>query len=198
MPTLVVCAGPNGSGKSTVTARLPMIGYYVNADRIKSHLNCSDLEAAQNAEKLREDLLARREDFTMETVLSRPRNLLLMQRAKESGYYVCCWYILTADPEINIRRVRERAAKGQHDVPEDVVRSRYMRALTQLPALFGTCDELYIFDNSPERNQGEYSMIASWVSGKLELKPNELWPREKLEALVAGNYPSQFLGWKSE
>lgn len=198
MPTLVVCAGPNGSGKSTVTARLPIIGYYVNADRIKSHFGCSDLEAAQNAEKLREDLLARREDFTMETVLSRPRNLLLMQRAKEAGYDVCCWYILTADPEINVRRVKARAAKGQHDVPEDVVCSRYMRALTQLPALFGVCDELYIFDNSPERNQGEFSMIAAWVSGKLELKPNGLWPREKLEALVAGKYPSQFLGWKSE
>ena len=50
-PSILVIAGPNGSGKSTVTKGLPVIGLYVNADEIKKAAKCSDLEAAQEAEK---------------------------------------------------------------------------------------------------------------------------------------------------
>lgn len=197
MSRLLVCAGPNGSGKSTLTAYLPTVGEIVNADEIQRHLGCSALEAAQNAERVREDLLARREDFTMETVLSTPRNLLLMRRAKAAGYEVLCWYLLTADPEINVRRVRARAAKGQHDVPEDKVRSRYIRALEQLPEVFPVCDEAYVFDNSREREAGGPSLILRWENGTLTSYPNELWSQERLDALAAGKYPAEYLGRNS-
>lgn len=193
MSRLLVCAGPNGSGKSTLTAQLSTVGEIVNADEIRKYLHCSDLEAAQNAERVREDLLARREDFTMETVLSTPRNLLLMQRAKAAGYEVLCWYLLTVDPEINVRRVKARAAKGQHDVPEDTVRIRYIRALEQLPEVFPACDEAYVFDNSREREEGGPSLILQWERGTLTSYPNELWPQEKLDALAAGKYPAEYL-----
>lgn len=193
MSRLLVCAGPNGSGKSTLTADLPTVGEIVNADEIQRHLKCSPLEAAQNAERVREDLLARREDFTMETVLSTPRNLLLMRRAKAAGYEVLCWYLLTADPEINVRRVNARAAKGLHSVPEDKVRSRYIRALELLPEVFPVCDEAYVFDNSRERGEGVPSLILRWEQGTLTSYPNELWPQEKLDALAAGKYPTEYL-----
>lgn len=197
MSRLLVCAGPNGSGKSTLTAYLPTVGEIVNADEIQRHLGCSALEAAQNAERVREDLLARRADFTMETVLSTPRNLLLMRRARAAGYEVLCWYLLTADPEINVRRVRARAAKGQHDVPEDKVRSRYIRALEQLPEVFPVCDEAYVFDNSREREAGGPSLILRWENGTLTSYPNELWSQERLDALAAGKYPAEYLGRNS-
>lgn len=193
MSRLLVCAGPNGSGKSTLTAQLPTVGEIVNADEIQRHLGCSPLEAAQNAERVREDLLARREDFTMETVLSTPRNLLLMRRARAAGYEVLCWYLLTADPEINVRRVRARVEKGLHDVPEDKVRGRYIRALEQLPEVFPVCDEAYVFDNSREREAGGPSLILQWERGTLTSYPNELWPQEKLDALAAGKYPAEYL-----
>jgi predicted ABC-type ATPase len=51
-PEIIVFAGPNGSGKSTVTALAKTIGVYVNADDIKKAVNCSDLEAAEQAENL--------------------------------------------------------------------------------------------------------------------------------------------------
>ncbi len=54
-PEVVVFAGPNGSGKSTVTELLKPPMDYINADEIKKYLKCSDLEAAQLAEKQRED-----------------------------------------------------------------------------------------------------------------------------------------------
>lgn len=47
-PEIVVFAGPNGSGKSTVTDLLMPNYDYVNADEIKKHIKCSDIEAADS------------------------------------------------------------------------------------------------------------------------------------------------------
>lgn len=68
-PEIVVFAGPNGSGKSTFTELLKPPDY-INADEIKKNLRCTDLEAAQLAEKQREEHVSRMEDFCFETVLS--------------------------------------------------------------------------------------------------------------------------------
>lgn len=54
---------------------------YINADEIKKSLKCSDLEAAQIAEKQRESHLENLEEFCFETVLSTDRNLRLLKRA---------------------------------------------------------------------------------------------------------------------
>ena len=56
-PEVVVFAGPNGSGKSTFTELLKPPIDYINADEIKKNLKCTDLEAAQLAEKQREEHL---------------------------------------------------------------------------------------------------------------------------------------------
>ena len=81
-PIILVFAGPNGSGKTTVTRGLPTFGTYVNADDIKAEYNLTDLEAARQAELLRNTLLDKRADFSIETVLSTERNLLLLEKAK--------------------------------------------------------------------------------------------------------------------
>ena len=52
-PEIIVFAGPNGIGKSTITQFAKVIEPYINADEIKKANNCSDLEAAQKAEKIR-------------------------------------------------------------------------------------------------------------------------------------------------
>ena len=50
---------------------------YINADEIKKNLKCSDLEAAQLAEKQREEHIEQMNEFCFETVLSTERNLIL-------------------------------------------------------------------------------------------------------------------------
>ncbi len=62
------------------------IGVYINDD-IKKSNSCSDLEAAIKAEELRESMLEKSYDFTFETVLSTDRNLKLLKKAKEKGYF---------------------------------------------------------------------------------------------------------------
>ena len=108
-PEVIVFAGPNGSGKSTITKMAKTVGVYINADDIKRSSLCSDLEAAQKAEELREQAINEKRDFTFETVLSTDRNLNLLRRAKENGYFIRCIYVLTASPDINVAR-----NKGQH------------------------------------------------------------------------------------
>jgi len=49
---------------------------------------CSDLEAAQEAEHLREFCFLERCSFTFETVLSTERNIDLLSRAKDAGSHV--------------------------------------------------------------------------------------------------------------
>lgn len=86
-PEIIVFAGPNGSGKSTITRMAKIIEPYLNADDIKMATHCTDLEAAEMATSLREQYVNDGISFTFETVLSTPRNLYLLQKAKEKGYF---------------------------------------------------------------------------------------------------------------
>ena len=148
LPEVIVFAGPNGSGKTTITKMAKTVGEYINADDIKRTTLCSDLEAAVKAEELREKMIEQKKDFTFETVLSTDRNLLLLRKAKEQGYFVRCIYVLTSNADINVARVSAREALGGHGVPEEKIRQRYERALKLIPQLLDTCDVLHLYDNT--------------------------------------------------
>ena len=179
-PRLLVIAGPNGSGKSTVTKGLPLIGLYVNADEIKRVSGCTDLEAAQEAEQLRELLLARGADFTFETVLSTDRNLSLLRRAKEAGYEICVVFVLTSDVEINARRVQERAAAGGHDVPEDKIKSRYGKSIRNLSPLVRIADKTRVLDNSG----AEPRLICEVEGNAVRIWDNDVWTKNAILRLL--------------
>lgn len=148
LPEVMVIAGPNGSGKSTITRLATIRGVYINADDIKRTTLCDDLEAAQKAEALRERMIDERRDFTFETVLSTDRNLKLLERAKKEGFFLRGIYVLTANPEVNVMRVRVREALGGHSVPREKIISRYEKALILIPRVATVCDILHIYDNT--------------------------------------------------
>ncbi len=147
-PTVLVFAGPNGSGKSTFTNLVKPIGIYINADNIVTTTHCDNLTAAKQAEKLRNECVAKKVDFTFETVLSTPRNLELLQRAKEQGYFIKMFFVLTDSPLVNVARVKTRVSRGGHDVPKDKIISRYDRSLALLPELLKVCDVCNVYDNT--------------------------------------------------
>ena len=91
------------------------------------------MEAAIEADNIRNSLIDENKSFTFETVLSTDRNLKLLQKAKDNGYFIRCIYILTADPKINVYRVEIRTAFGGHSVPKDKIISRYGKALDLIP-----------------------------------------------------------------
>ncbi len=150
LPEVMVFAGPNGSGKSTITRMASIVGEYINADDIKKTTLCTDIEAAVKAEELREKMIIEKKNFTFETVLSTDRNLNLLKKAKENGYFIRGIYVLTIDPGVNVARVNVREALGGHGVPEEKIRSRYTKAIALIPQLVEVCDILHVYDNTKE------------------------------------------------
>ena len=182
LPEVIVFAGPNGSGKSTITRMAKTVGEYINADDIKRTTLCSDLEAAIKAEELRESMIVQKKNFTFETVLSTERNLLLLEKAKEQGYFVRGIYVLTANADINVARVSAREALGGHGVPEEKIRTRYTKALSLIPKLVEVCDILHIYDNTVEPFRifkKRKDIYYSWS--------NEYWNKEAIQKLCGIN-----------
>jgi predicted ABC-type ATPase len=178
-PTIVVFAGPNGSGKSTVTQTWDKVGLYINADDIMAMRGCSSLEAAQEAERLREICFSERRSFTFETVLSTDRNLDLLSRAKAAGYHIESVFILTADPELNVFRVKSRELSGGHSVPPDKIRSRYTKSLANISKLLVLSDVFRLVDNT---TQPEILFIKD-EAGE-HIRPNHYWTVEVIEKLI--------------
>lgn len=181
-PEITVFAGPNGSGKSTITELLrPLHVTYINADDIKRILDCSDLEAAEIAQSQREKCIEKKQDFCFETVLSTDRNLRLLKRAKDEGFFIRCYYILTADPQINIARVASRVSAGGHGVPEDKIISRYDKALDLVRRLIPICDVCHIYDNS---ENAPYRIFKKRKEQCWYCPQRRLWLKPDIEALT--------------
>ena len=179
-PEIRLYAGPNGSGKSTITVETNIIPPYINADNIQRERNITNMEAARLATQMRNDAVDARRSFTFETVLSTDRNLLLLERAKASGYFVRCSYVLTVDPKLNTMRVESRFRNGGHDVPKDKIISRYYKALGLIPRLILVCDCLNIYDNTllePVR-------IFQKRDDKYTVFENEVWAKDEILNLV--------------
>ena len=179
-PVVLAFAGPNGSGKTTVSRSLGVFGTYINADDLKEEYVLTDLDAALQAETLRNSMLDKGADFSFETVLSTERNLLFLEKAKLRGYEVQCIYVLTRDENINVARVRARHAAGGHSVPEDKIRARYHRALALLPRLVAICDKILVYDNSDMP-----TLIFRREYSHSEIFPCNLWAESELRNLLA-------------
>ena len=178
-PKVLVFAGPNGSGKSTVTQAWEIVGLYINADDIKAIRGCSDLEAAQEAERLRELCFSERRSFAFETVLSTERNLDLLSRIKDAGFHIESVFVLTANPELNVFRVKSREMSGGHSVPPDKIRSRYTKSLANISKLLALSDVFRLVDNTA---QPEILFVKD-ETGQ-QIRPNRYWTVEAIEKLI--------------
>ena len=189
-PEIVVIAGPNGSGKSTYTEFI--VGpnqfadesiEYINADNIQAALGCDAVEAAQTATAMREKALSENRNFAFETVMSTRRNLDLLIKAKENGYFICCFYFLTADSSINVQRVLSRVEDGGHSVPEEKIKTRYDKAKQLIPELVLVCDSINIWDNSTDKP----FRIFRKKPDATDYFENPVWSQTDVEKLIGYN-----------
>lgn len=181
LPELRIFAGPNGSGKSTVTPFFGVVGTYINADDIAKSSDISVLEAAQLSDRMRAQCLLHGESFTSETVLSSDRKLELMREAHSQGFFVRGIFVLTQSSLINVSRVRVRVQAGGHDVPEDKIRQRYIKALANLPEFIELCDICHVVDNTEEpvriykkRKDTERLLVSNfWTEDRIRILISE-------------------------
>lgn len=152
----------------------------MNADDIKRVSQCTDLEAAQEAEQIRHMLLKTRKDFTFETVLSTDRNLELLRQAKELGYEIHAVFVLTNNPSINVKRVRARVEAGGHDVPEEKIISRYEKSLRNLSQLIRIADHTRVIDNSGN----EPHLICEVLNQHVTIWETEQWSKSAILKLL--------------
>lgn len=151
-PVLIALAGPNGAGKTTFfEAHLAAAGLrFVNADVLAQGLAIDPYEAARLADRIRRSLVAQRESFVMETVLSDPAGdkIAFLREAASSGYTVMLCFIGISGPAVSRERVAMRLSQGGHDVPDDKLESRYPRILANLGRALRELPHVLVFDNT--------------------------------------------------
>ncbi|HVC94264.1 MAG TPA: hypothetical protein VND64_11270 [Pirellulales bacterium] len=135
-------------------ARLPADHPFLEAGQVRnSWLTapadvCDGYVAASVADFLREVLLACGQSFSFETVMSHPSKIEFFARARVEGYRTYLYFIATDSPVVNLGRVKERVARGGHDVPEEKMVARYQRCLQLLPEALAHAHRAFLFDNS--------------------------------------------------
>ena len=93
-------------------------------------------------------LLDTSQSFCFETVMSNIAKIALLKKAQQAGYKTYLYFIFTDNVNLNITRVKLRTKLGKHDVPVDLIKSRYPRTFELLPHALKFSDEAYIIDNS--------------------------------------------------
>lgn len=155
---LYIISGCNGAGKTTASYTvLPEIldcREFVNADEIARGLSPFNpesvaIEAGRLMLQRIEDLLAKDETFSIETTLATKSYINLVRRAQAKGYQVIILFFWLRTPELAMQRVAERVVNGGHNIPEDIIKRRYVAGIRNLFRLFmSEVDFWDIYDNS--------------------------------------------------
>jgi len=166
-PKIVVIAGPNGAGKTTFAraflpeeARCPR---FINADLIAAGLSPFAPEtAAIKAGRLMLDeidaCVRRKDSFAFETTLSGIGYLRRIQGWRRSGYHVSLFFLSLPSVELAIARVAERVRQGGHDIPEQVIRRRFITGLRNFDLHYRQMVDMWaLYDNA-----GEEPLLVEW------------------------------------
>ena len=167
---LYIISGCNGAGKTTASYTvLPEVLHckeFVNADEIARGLSPFNpesvaIEAGRLMLQRIEYLLVKDESFSIETTLATKSYINLVRRAQVKGYTVRLLFFWLNSPELALQRIAERVAKGGHNIPEPIVRRRYVAGICNLFRLFmSEVDSWEIYDNS------EYPAVQIARGGK--------------------------------
>jgi predicted ABC-type ATPase len=193
-PVLIALAGPNGAGKTTFYeahlrgTTMP----FVNADVIAREGGLDPYVAASAARGVREVLVAARESFVFETVLSDPagEKVEFLRRAAGAGYRVVLCYIGLDSATLSIERVAMRVLKGGHDVPDAKLRARYRRSLRNLARAIRALPEVRVYDNSDlSARFREVARFEQGLLARLAERPPAWLPRAGRRPRVRGRVP---------
>jgi predicted ABC-type ATPase len=142
---ILILAGPNGAGKTTFAREfLPdeaQCPTFVNADLIAAGLSPFRPEAAaMRAGRLMLELLAefvaRNESFAFETTLADRGYVRRIAAWQAASYHVTILFLALPSADTAVQRVQERVAQGGHDIPEGVIRRRFVAGRANFDNLY--------------------------------------------------------------
>lgn len=162
---IVVAAGTNGAGKSVIAGKFLVAragGAYFNPDPAAKAMVDKDgitlVEANARAWNLGFELLnrsiERSEDFSFETTLGGNSITQALMRAAALGLEVYVFYVGLDSADRHIARVAARVARGGHPIPAEKIRERYPKSLANLIRLLACANEVRVYDNSEESDDG--------------------------------------------
>lgn len=114
--------------------------------------NLNSYSTALIADFLRYMLVSQNLSFSFETVMSHNSKVMFLDYVKNKGYKAYLYFIATESPDINVERVKNRVAKGGHDVPEEKIRDRYFKSLELLFEALKSANRAFLVDNSKKSN----------------------------------------------
>ncbi len=179
MPNLYIISGCNGAGKTTASyTLLPDLlecSEFVNSDEFAKSLSPFDPSAASvTASRYMlmkiNYLLGSYQSFGVETTLATRYLVKIIEEAQSMGYEVTILYFWLNSPELAIKRVRDRVASGGHNIPDNVVRRRYVMGLKYFFDTYKPlCDNWMLVDNS----KSPFSVVAKGNKRYTYIKDNE-------------------------
>lgn len=176
MPRFFIISGCNGAGKTTASytllPQLLNLHTFVNADEIADELSPQDperesLRAFRLMLERMDQLIARGEDFAVETTLATKSLAGIIENAQQLGYKVGLLYFWLKSPELAVKRVAIRVASGGHNIPENTIVRRYWQGMQNLRDIYlPRCDSWVLINNSAtdadwiaERKTGEETPV---------------------------------------
>ena len=150
MKLYTIIGGVDGCGKSSLAGILQAerfdLGTVLDGDRPSTIDEC----------------LEKGISFTQETTLSGARTERTIRRAKERGYTIRLYYIGLDTMEESLGRIRNRMAKGGHDIPKKDVKRRFQSRFADVLRVLPYCDEARFFDND-----NGFVEVAEYRNGEL-------------------------------
>ena len=171
MKVYTIIAGVNGTGKSSLTgslkAQTKSLGTIIDTDKIIAEAGVDALTGGKLAVKKLRSCLEQGVCFTQETTLAGRFTQKAARQAREDGYYIRLYYVGLDSAEESIYRIANRVARGGHDIPSELVHSRFHKRWENLADVLPYCDEAVFFDND-----NGFLEVAVYENGELLPKGN--------------------------
>jgi predicted ABC-type ATPase len=157
---------------------------FVNADEIAKGISPFNPEGAAFAAgrvmlNRISELLEQGESFAFETTLATRSYVSLIKRAQLAGYKVSLLFLALQNSSLALKRVQTRVKEGGHNVPRNVIETRYRKGLSNFFNLFQEAVDLWLFiDNTA----GEFKSVARGSKQNVEIKLPIEWEHYKFAA----------------
>ncbi|HEX4372898.1 MAG TPA: zeta toxin family protein [Puia sp.] len=191
MPVLYLLAGPNGSGKTTfystavqndfIDKNLPFINVDMIAQSIGGYNEKNYFRASEIYRETVKKYFDEGADFMIESNLADSRSYEWITLIKSKKYNVILYYLSTDDLMINVGRVERRVAEGGHNIPEEIIKTRYFQSHSYLKTKLSEFQEVYLIDNSTDIPQVQIKLMNGVIVDKVDNLQN--WVKDVISII---------------